>query len=94
MFVGGMTYKRRKFVLEKKENNIRITMRTFDLAKGTLMLVVILVHMFPYYDLSRYPVLTPFLSLAQIAAYGAMAVFYIMSGYGFKERSVKATLKN
>ena len=68
-------------------------MRTFDLAKGTLMLVVILVHMFPYYDLSRYPVLTPFLSLAQIAAYGAMAVFYIMSGYGFKERSVKATLK-
>lgn len=72
---------------------LRIHLGSFDLIKGIAMLLVILGHMSFFYDLQRLPLLRPLVFLLKITGPALMPLFFMISGYGFKEKRVLKTLK-
>lgn len=64
----------------------KINLSSFDLVKGLGIIAVVLMHMLPQYDLERVlPLRILFKGLNMISA-GVMPMFYIASGYSFREK--------
>lgn len=77
---------------EKKK--VRIGLGTFDLIKGIAMLSVVFVHTRWRYDAEQFPLFNLLgLIFAILLGSGAMPMFFIVSGFGFKEKSEKVVLK-
>lgn len=77
----------------QETKKFRVNLGTFDLVKGFAMMFVVIGHMMNYYDVSKMPVLTPVLMLLAFAASGLMPLFFVISGFGFKEKPVGVMLK-
>ena len=77
---------------EKKK--VRIGLGTFDLIKGIAILSVIFVHTSWRYDEQQFPLFN-FLGLifGLLLGSGAMPMFFMVSGFGFKEKPEKTVLK-
>lgn len=69
---------------------IRIHISSFHLVKGISMIIVILGHMAYFYDMER---ITPIFWGLKFFGSPLMPIFFIISGFGFKEKSIKKTLK-
>lgn len=66
----------------------------FDLAKGFAMLLVVFNHSFVYYYSSELLYSSYFFRIPMVIIWVAtMTMFFVASGYGFKEKSVKECLK-
>lgn len=77
---------------EKKK--VRIGLGTFDLIKGIAMLSVIFVHTQWRYDAQQFPLFNSLgLIFAILLGSGAMPMFFLVSGFGFKEKPEKMVLK-
>lgn len=75
----------------------KINMGTFDLVKGLAMILIVLDHMIPHYDL---PAIAPENSALLILAFlirvigvGINPVFFVIRGYMFKEKPAGKMLK-
>lgn len=88
--------------MEKKKGfEIKNTVGMFNLPRGILMLSVILTHSLG--DYCAYPDVKdiPMWSLEQLIyvvdglfTYGCMPAFFIMSGYGFRKKTMKKTIQS
>ena len=76
--------------MEKKH---RINLSSFDLVKGAGILEIVTFHTLTHVDLSGSPGLTLLSRLIQYTAIGLMPMFFVISGYGFKEKSPAKMLK-
>lgn len=77
----------------KEKGRTVITIGTFDLIKGIGMISIVIGHMLSDYNVERMPVLMVLQFLLQIAGYGLMPMFYIVSGFGSKEKATGSVLK-
>lgn len=77
----------------QETKKFRVNLGTFDLVKGIAMMVVVMGHVIGYYDISKMPVMTPVFMLMAFAASGLMPLFFMISGFGFKEKPVGVMLK-
>ena len=75
---------------EKKK--VRIGLGTFDLIKGIAIFLVIISHVQPRFPLNELPFLAPLVCLESILGPGLMPMFFIMSGYGHREKKAGAML--
>lgn len=77
---------------EKKK--VRIGLGTFDLIKGIAMLSIIFIHTEWRYSAEQCPIFKSLgIVFALLLGSGAMPMFFMVSGYGFKEKSEKIILK-
>jgi len=76
---------------EKKK--VRIGLGSFDFVKGIGILTVILCHMMLNYPMSEVLLLAPVYYFANFVSSGLMPMFFIISGYGFKEKRAAKMLK-
>lgn len=72
---------------------LKITLGSFDLAKGWGIISVILIHMVSYYDMAKSPVFPILFSYLKIIAAGIIPLFLIISGFRFREMSIKKMIK-
>lgn len=75
------------------DKKVRINLGTFDLVKGIGMLAVIFSHMQLNYPLNEVPLLSPVYIFVWLTASGLMPMFFMISGYGFKSKSVGKMLE-
>lgn len=68
-------------------------MGAFDFAKGIAVLGVILFHMRNRYRYQELPFLIPLYVFLLVIGSGLMPMFFIISGYGFKEKKQTVILK-
>ena len=64
----------------------KINLSSFDLVKGLGIIAVVLMHMLPQYDLQRVAPLGWLYKGLNMLSAGVMPMFYIASGYSFKEK--------
>lgn len=76
---------------EKKK--VKIGLGSFDFAKGLGILTVIFCHLSINYPVSESPLLAPVYCFLNIVSSGLMPMFFIISGYGFKEKQTDKMLK-
>jgi len=76
---------------EKKK--VRIGLGSFDLIKGIAIFFVIFAHVQPRFPSNELPFLVPFAFLGSLQAQGSMPMFFIMSGYGHREKKPDAVLR-
>lgn len=77
-----------------EKRKVRIGLGTFDLIKGIAMLSVIFAHTKWRYDVQQFPVFNSLgLIFAILLGSGAMPMFFMVSGFGFKEKAEKVVLK-
>ena len=76
---------------EKKK--VRIGLGTFDLIKGIAIAIVVFSHSVSRYTLDDFGLLAPVYYFMYIMGMGFMPMFFIISGYGFKDKPVGKTLK-
>lgn len=69
---------------------IRIQISSFHLVKGISMISVILGHMAYFYDMEQ---MMPFFWSLKFFSSPLMPLFFIISGFGFKEKNIKKMLK-
>lgn len=74
-------------------SKLRVNLGTFNLAKGIGMLCFIFAHMTSRYSLENVPELLPLYLLLQVFSAGLLPMFFIITGYGFKDKPAKAMLK-
>lgn len=67
-------------------NRIKIGVGSFDFIKGAAMIVIIAGHMTFHFDLTKMPLLTPFFACLGLLQSPFIPLFFIISGYGFKEK--------
>lgn len=74
------------------KEKMRVSLASFDLAKGLAMISIIVGHSLFHYDLEQLPFL---MSLAMtIPSMGfLMPMFFVISGYSFKEKPIAKMLK-
>lgn len=75
---------------EKKR--VRIGLGSFDLIKGIAIFLVIFVHVWPRFPLNELPFLAPLVALEYVLGSGLMPVFFMISGYGHREKKTGAML--
>lgn len=76
-----------------KTGKIKIKLNSFDFIKGLCMIAVVLGHMSFRYRVEELAGPIRYLYQLLVFANGAMPVFFLISGYGFKEKPVKELLK-
>lgn len=76
-----------------KAKHGRITLGSFDLIKGIGILLVILFHTFTHLDWEQSSGILLIKKLVDATKYGLMPMFFLISGFGFKEKSSKIMLK-
>lgn len=74
----------------KKE--IKLNLATFDFAKGVAVLGIILGHMFSHYDAAETWGLIPVSALLFLLQNAVNPMFFIASGFGFREKPAKKML--
>ena len=72
---------------------IKINLATFDLVKGFLMIGIVIVHMLAPYNFDEFALKTPMNLFVSFAGATVNYTFFYISGYGFKPKPVKTTLK-
>lgn len=73
---------------------IRINLSSFDLIKGASIVLVILAHMCAFhYDPEQVKILTPLYFIVFMSHSVLMPLFFVISGFGLKERTPKKMLK-
>lgn len=77
-----------------KENDLRITLGSFNFIKGFAILMVIMGHMGYFYDLSQMKLLQSIYAGMTFLSGGLMPAFMIISGFGFKQKRVGVMLKS
>ena len=77
--------------MEKKP--IKLNLGSFDLAKGTAILLVVLSHTFGHYDWSQSAAQQPISILTYALGTGFLTAFFIVSGIGLKKKPPKSMLK-
>lgn len=83
----------RKLIMTQNKTKFRLTLNSFNVIKGIGILTVILGHMASHYKMEELalPLLLLYIGFPVLA--GAMPMFFLISGYSFKEKSVKKVLK-
>lgn len=71
---------------------IRIGLGSFDLVKGVAMILTVLGHLTYFFDTDKLPWLLPLFVLLKPMGM-LMPMFFIISGYGFREKTVKQMWK-
>ena len=78
----------------KSEKSLRVSINSFDAIKGLGMLCIVMYHMAFHYPFEELALpLQYFLRLLALAS-GAMPLFFMVSGYGFRPKPVKKFLLN
>lgn len=77
----------------QETKRFKVNLGTFDLVKGLAMMFVVIGHMTSYYNLAKMPALIPAFRLIILTASGLMPLFFMISGYGFKEKPAGVMLK-
>lgn len=77
----------------KEKKRAVITIGAFDLVKGIGMIFVVIGHVLTNYDAERMPLLIAVQLVLRVAGYGLMPMFYIVSGFGCKEKAAGSVLK-
>lgn len=77
----------------QETKKFKASLGTFDLVKGFAMLSVVIGHVISYYNISEVPVLYSILIVRAFIASGLMPLFFMISGFGFKEKPVSVMLK-
>lgn len=71
----------------------KVNLGTFDLMKGIGMIGIVAGHAQALYPIDQLGPLIPFFYLIGFINFGVNSMFYCVSGFGFKEKPVKAFLK-
>lgn len=71
---------------------IRIGLGSFDLAKGVAMILTVLGHLTYFFDTGKLPLLMPLFVILKPMGM-LMPMFFIISGYGYREKSVGQMLR-
>ena len=72
---------------------LRINLGTFNLVKGILMILVVFSHMQGRYSVETIPAVSPLFWLLKLSRAGTIPMFFLISGYTFKEKPAKVMLK-
>lgn len=78
----------------QETKKFRVNLGTFDLVKGIAMIFVVIGHVTYYFDVSKMSIIAPIFMLLTFVSNGLIPLFFIISGYGFKKKSVGAMLKD
>ena len=78
-------------MIQKKK--VRIGLGTFDLIKGIAIAIVVFSHSVSRYTLDDFGFLAPVYYFMHTMGMGFMPMFFIISGYGFKEKPIGRTLR-
>lgn len=76
-----------------KTKSMKISIGTFDLIKGISMLSIVFGHMIFRYDMGQMALLTPFLVLLTPFETAFLPMFFIISGFSFREKPLAKMLK-
>lgn len=80
-------------MIVKHDTRFRLTLSSFNVIKGVAMLSVVLVHMAYRYPVEAliFPIRLVYTLMPVMA--GGIPMFFLISGYGFKEKDVKKVFK-
>lgn len=78
----------------QETKKFRVNLGTFDLIKGTAMIFVVIAHVIYYFDVSKMSIIAPLFMLLTFLGNGVMPLFFMITGYGFKKKSVGVMLKD
>lgn len=77
----------------QETKKFRVNLGTFDLVKGIAILFVVIGHPLSHYDVAKLSVMAPVLLLMAFTGSALMPLFFIICGYGFKEKPAGTMLK-
>lgn len=77
----------------EKENDIRITLGSFNLLKGIAIMLVILRHILYFHDAAQLQVLKPLSDFLLFWGSGILPAFILINGYNFKQKRTGDMLK-
>lgn len=78
-------------MLETKK--FKVNLGTFDLVKGIAMMLVVIGHVRYYFDTSKMTIAAPLFFLVNFVVSGLMPMFFMISGYSFKKKTVGVMVK-
>jgi len=76
----------------KNRNKLKITIGTFDFAKGLAMILIVLGHIGYLHDTEKLFLFTPLIAVIRRIGF-MITAFWMISGVAFKEKSIKRMLK-
>lgn len=76
-----------------KTKTLRINLGTFDLIKGFCLIALILGHSAPRYDMDQLKFLLPIVAVLTPFKAGTNPMFFLISGFTFREKPVKKMLE-
>lgn len=72
---------------------LRINLGAFDLIKGLGLIVLVFGHSLPRYDVEQLKFLLPVVAVLELFETGTNPMFFIVSGFSFREKTVRKMLE-
>lgn len=72
---------------------LRINLGTFDLIKGLGLIALVFGHSLPRYDVEQLKFLLPVVAALELFKAGTNPMFFLVSGFSFREKTVKKMLE-
>lgn len=76
-----------------EKNQLKISIGSFDLVKGIALLIIVYGHMTSYIDVEQMGVIGQAIGYTKPFFLGIIPMFFMISGYYFKEKNFKVVLK-